>query len=56
MHAHIHVIWYKCPLIDLTFDLLSQKQQEEDPSAKDHLSGKMSSDVVPGSKNKGGKS
>ncbi|XP_013987239.1 calpastatin isoform X31 [Salmo salar] len=34
----------------------SKKQQEEDPSAKDHLSGKMSSDVVPGSKNKGGKS
>ncbi|XP_070966621.1 calpastatin-like isoform X49 [Oncorhynchus clarkii lewisi] len=34
----------------------SKKQQEENPSAKDHLSGKMSSDVVPGSKNKGGKS
>uniref|UniRef100_A0A4W5MUN3 Calpastatin n=1 Tax=Hucho hucho TaxID=62062 RepID=A0A4W5MUN3_9TELE len=32
------------------------KKQQEDPSAIDHLSGKMSSDVVPGSKNKGGKS
>ncbi|XP_045078939.1 calpastatin isoform X9 [Coregonus clupeaformis] len=34
----------------------SKKQQEEDPSAIDHLSGKLSSDVVPGSKTKGGKS
>uniref|UniRef100_A0A4W5MXN5 Calpastatin n=1 Tax=Hucho hucho TaxID=62062 RepID=A0A4W5MXN5_9TELE len=34
----------------------SKKQREEDPSAIDHLSGQLSSDVVPASTNKGGKS
>uniref|UniRef100_A0A4W5MY84 Calpastatin n=2 Tax=Hucho hucho TaxID=62062 RepID=A0A4W5MY84_9TELE len=33
-----------------------EKQREEDPSAIDHLSGQLSSDVVPASTNKGGKS
>ncbi|XP_045079759.1 calpastatin isoform X15 [Coregonus clupeaformis] len=34
----------------------SKKQKEEDLSALDHLSGQLSSDVVPASTNKGGKS
>uniref|UniRef100_A0A4W5MYE0 Calpastatin n=1 Tax=Hucho hucho TaxID=62062 RepID=A0A4W5MYE0_9TELE len=34
----------------------NMKQREEDPSAIDHLSGQLSSDVVPASTNKGGKS